>query len=332
MKIIQLKSTCCGATVRRFGERRRQCQTCQRTWRIRLARRGRDRRRILNDDRLLRRYLDHSIGSLRRRSLNHGGYPAVSGLERRLRQARDRFLAQSWPAVPAGDLILIADAFSYQHHYRYRTMYLLLLRSTSATSAVILSPVCVEGKESQIGWNLALESIEPAVFRRIKALVCDGHRGLVYAAWRQGWVLQRCHFHLKKALNNYVRTGPLSHHEPLASKVHALVDDLLSSPDDRRVAEGILPQLELCCQLAPSVGARRVLSGLVRYMTDFRSYIYYDSLHLPKTSNVAESAVSLVRDLEKQAHGWSSPESFEAWAAAALKHAGSLNCQESQPN
>jgi len=41
MAPLHAKSLCCGAQVRRFGRRRRQCTLCKRTWRIRQKKRGR---------------------------------------------------------------------------------------------------------------------------------------------------------------------------------------------------------------------------------------------------------------------------------------------------
>lgn len=331
---MRLKSPCCGEAVRRYGERRRQCLGCKKTWRVRRKRRGRKIRRnqpTSNDQQLLKRYLNHAVGSMARHA-ESSFYPDASTLHKRMQVARDAFLARPWHELPPGKLILIADGLQYQHQYRYRTMYLVLVRSPKATEAVILPPTVYPGKESQSGWNQALASLDPATRQRIAALVCDGHPGLVNAAKHHGWVLQRCHFHVKQSLNNYLRTGRKSTHEPLASEVHALVDLVLTSTDDRRLYEQVLPQLEWCARLAPSVGARHVLSSLQRFHGDFRQYIYCDGLNLPRTSNTAESAVNIVRSLEKRAHGWATPASFEAWAAAALKHKAVITCRESQPN
>ncbi|MFC1615157.1 hypothetical protein ACFL22_01230, partial [Patescibacteria group bacterium] len=46
MKKIQTNSLCCGVKIHNYGERRRQCSKCKKTWRIYKKKTGRKKIRV----------------------------------------------------------------------------------------------------------------------------------------------------------------------------------------------------------------------------------------------------------------------------------------------
>jgi len=321
MKQMQEKSPCCWGQVWRFGERRRQCSVCRKTWRAWSNKRGRKARRS-NDAPLLKRYLSGQLsisGHAKRRDT-----PARGGIETRLRKARNDFIAvTSWPPTPPEPSILITDAFQQTINSVTRTGYLGFMRPLAGTKAVILPPYYQNGLETSDGWAAAFASYE-TLLDEVEALVCDGAIGLVRQAQARGWVLQRCHFHLLHSLNNYVRRGRLSRNQR-ADEIHELVRIVLQSPSDDR-AYGAVCRLQLILPELLSRGAREVISGFIKHWLDYRAYIYYDQLNLPRTSNSAEQAICMVRRLQQTARGWSSHAAFADWAEAVLKHQQTITC------
>lgn len=317
------KSACCRARIWRISNKRRQCSNCQRTWSVWPKRRGPKPRRPAV--RLLKRYISHSIGSLLRQAEDRQLSPQA--LQARIRAAREHQQAKlAWARPPTEPVVAVADALVEQFADGTKlTVYLLLIRPLDSFQAVIMPPVVLPGTETADGWQVVFERLPPAVLTSIKALVCDGAIGLVRLARLHGWVLQRCHFHLLHSLNNYVRRGRLSRSGPLAELIHELVQVVLLSLDDEKV-DRARAQLEYCAKITRSRGVREVLSGFTKHWRDYRAYIYYDRLNLPRTSNSAESCIALVRGLQNRAHGFRTPESFLAWLEFVLKNQQTITC------
>lgn len=301
---------------------------CHRTWRIYQHTRGRKSRRkspASNDQNLLFRYLDRKIPSIAAIA-EQQQYPSASALEKRIRLARDAFLCTPWSAPPDGDLIVIADALLIKHEGAYCTLYVLMFRSILGSKAFFYKPLMHPGKESVAGWKAAFGAVDASILARVRALVGDGHKGLYSTVLRQGWIMQRCHFHAWKSIQNYIRAGPSALYREYAHYVHGLIATVLYSYDDNRALQAF-GQLQDARKHAPSRGAARTIRSVVYHHRSLRSYIYYDSLNLPRTSNCAESTMNTIRSLEKQARGWATPHSFEAWACATLKHKQFVICR-----
>lgn len=330
MSYLHEKSLCCRGLVIHYGQRRRQCTNCQSSWRVWRRKRGRKRHRTSFT--ALINFLDNRDGPLSsqagRRGLLPGAYRA------RLRQDLNRFIQQTpWPSIPPGALIAIADALEQTIKGQIWTIYFILLRSVNSKHAFIAMPLVRLGREHQTGgWQSAFDQLSPEAKNRIKALVCDGARGLVAIAKQGDWILQRCHFHLRHRIANYIRSGPLSKQSAVGLDIKKLVDTILLEPDELAVKSAI-KQLQLVSTNIRSRFLKTILSGLARYYRDYRSYLAHPELRLPNTSNSVESLNSLIRDLQRRARGFSSLKSFLSWLVALCKRRRSVICNKKyQPN
>ncbi|MBI4837216.1 MAG: hypothetical protein HY813_02330 [Candidatus Portnoybacteria bacterium] len=175
MAKLHAKSPCCQGEMLRYGNRRRQCKVCKKTWRIRQKKKGRKAKR--ESDLLARRYLDHQIPTLSSLAKIRKTTPRV--IQSRLKRSREYFQKHTpWPELPEGDsLILVADAKVKYIEKKWRTFYLMLVKRPQDDFAVIAPPYHRPGMETADGWYKAIETLPPSVRPSIKAVVCDGHGG-----------------------------------------------------------------------------------------------------------------------------------------------------------
>lgn len=333
MATTHANSPCCGVSVRRFGERRRQCVRCRSTWRIRKKKRGRKPRRP--QPALIPAYLERRMSTVRQRAAAVG--VGKSSVQRRLAASLAAYLrehAGHWIArLPSrGKLLLIADGIWYRVNGAKYTIHILLLRPRQGTVAVIVPPVVIAGHEDTAGWRAAFETIPPSIQARIGALVCDGGYGVVNLAYRADWLLQRCQFHLLSAVQNYLTTGPRANRPRLARTVMRLVQRVLTDPSEVRAAAA-LRSLARVSAASRSRGLRRVVSGLRRHVREYRTYLDHPAWFLPTTSNAAESCIQLVRDLLYRCRGFRTRERLAQWLTALAEHQQTIRCNgKYQPN
>lgn len=260
-----------------------------------------------------------------------------SSVQRALARSLEKYVRVNdteWLAlVPKqGDLLLVADAIWYRVEGMKYTIYVLLLRPRQGSVAVILPPVLFPGHEDNAGWEHAYATIPEAVQARIRAMVCDGGTSLVRLSYRNGWLLQRCQFHLLAAVQNYVTTGPRSKHPLFAQTVMHLVQQATSEP--RMVlVHAALDELERIRNESRSKGLRRVLGGLAMHINEYRTYLNRAEWCLPATSNTAESCIQCIRDLMYQCRGFRTKEKLELWLKAFAIHQKTIRCNgRNQPN
>lgn len=322
MASLHAKSPCCGEKVVRFGNRRRQCAACRKTWRIRKKRRG--RKRIRTNPLLAVRYV--------RRMLP----PA----DARNKDRRQRRLARSgnhlermlpWPPLPSRrPLIAVADAVRIRTEKRILTLYLMLVRSASASRAWIAEPYVQEGKESWQGWQEAFAILPVRTMKGIVALVSDGHKGLESVARRHGWLFQRCHFHLIAKLQGRRSRWASSRHRLAGEYLYAMVHEILTHPDDA-TAYRLRDELEEHMTALGGGQVQRYLRAFLRETPEYRTYLWYPLLHIPRTSNTAEALVAIIRRLLSRAHGFRTRASIIRWVTALLKTRQTMMCNGSAP-
>ena len=331
MNPLQEKSPCCQNKIRRFGKRRRQCSGCGKTWRVWLKERGRKHLRYSSFKPLVE-YLTNGIGSLEKEAVKRRmNAPAFRNRIRKLLQS---YIKETpWPGIPHGSLIAVVDAIAQVVRGEIWSVYVILLRSIDSVSAVITAPYLLKGSESGIGWHTAFDRLPEDVKKRIIAIVCDGKRQLVLFARRKGWILQRCHFHLRYRIANYARTGILNRNKGVAEKIQTFIDTILFDPDENSVQQ-TLRRLEIFMPRVRSFGLRFVLRGFLKNYLDFRSYLMFPRLHLPTTTNSAESLNGKFRDLQRRARGFRTIKAFYLWIVALCKHKKTITCNGSrfQPN
>jgi hypothetical protein len=333
MKLLHTKSPCCGAPVRRFGERRRDCALCRRTWRVHLKKRGRKKKRTRPD--IISRYLKKRLPPLRVIAAQRGC--SKDAVQTELHRSLKRYVKKhhsDWQELVAGhkSLIAVADAIWYRIQGERYTIYVILLRPKNLNQAVICPPLVIPGHECVASWRQAFESLPPEIKSRIIALICDGGSGLIVNARSYHWLIQRCHFHLLAAVQNYLTTGPRSARLKYALTVMKTVRDLLQTNDESSVRQ-IIGRLKKIFEQSNSRGLRRVIGGLMTNYVDYHTCLNYPELHLPTTSNSAESFIQCLRDLMYRCRGFRSLASLNDWLLALTIFKKTIRCEgKNQPN
>jgi hypothetical protein len=310
--------------VRRFGARRRQCGACKRTWRIRQKKRG--RKTLRASPALAVRYFSKDVPNLRTFAKRaHSGKDHAQLLLRRSVTAYAKEAGCWHASLPAsGMCILIADAIWYRIRRKKQTIYVLLIRPVDGTEAVIVPPIVREGHESPEGWEAAYQTLPESIKARICALVCDGGTGLVALAKQKRLLLQRCQFHLFCAVQNYLTTGPRSQNRAYATKILRLVQKVVSVGETE--ARKTVRVLATVRRLSRSRGVRRVLGGLQLHWREYRTYLNYPKLHLPATSNTAESCIQGIRDLMYRCRGFRTTSALTLWLTAFARFKKTVRC------
>ncbi len=318
------KSPCCGARVRRFGRRRRQCTFCKHTWTIRPKKRGRPTHRTPTS--ILRKVFVHGF-TLGQLSSSRRGV-ALPAYRYRFRQALQRFVARpSAQKPPRGPLVLLADGLWFQFEHRPWVLYLMALKPCNRNYAIFLDPLLFPGKEGASRWQQALATIPPGAQRRIRGLVVDNLPGMQRLAQRHRWVLQLCYFHLLLKLRVHgrgvrytVRGGRVR------EEIYELIRRTLQVPHGRPLhrtlerlrrlshADGVTPRIQTT--------VREFLHGLGFY----RSYLMHPLLGLPRTTNAIESMGRLLREMFRSSRSGSNPASVLRWATAFIRMRPRITC------
>lgn len=331
MKNLHAKPPCCRKGVIRFGNRRRQCILCRKTWRVRKRKRGRKTKRV--PQKLVTQYIDREIPTsytfariCKRKSKDQR--------ERAIRKSLKKFVqTTSWPILPHGEpLIAVADAMLITVDRKIYTFYFILVRRILDNQAVIAEPYISEGTEWHGGWWEAFARLPEATIASICALVCDSHLGLQYVAKRRSWIIQQCNFHLIARVQGRRSRWVKGRHQKEGEYLYKLVKEVITKPDE----EAILDAVREIWELSRTTGSRQLktyLSGFTRKYWQYRSHLQYPQLHLPRTTNSVESLIGSIRKLCGRTHGFRTIESLTLWVHALLKKKKSVTCNGFyQPN
>lgn len=307
----------------RFGERRRQCRLCKKTWRIRRKQRGRDRLRGRLP--LIVHFLDHVIGSSEARGVTKR--MSARTLQRAVARGRDLFCRVTpWPSLPhQAPLILLADATLKLIGKRWHTLYVMLIRRPDERVAWIAPPVILPGKETDAGWTVALDTLPADRLATVKVLVCDGHRGLVDFAKRRRWLIQRCHFHLIASIQGRRSRWGRSRHQEEGKRIYALVKRILDAPADTDL-KALRIEVDNRALSTSSRELRKALTGFATNAEDFRTYRYHPELQLPRTNNTCEACIGTIESLLKRLRGISNLRALSMWIEALVKHKQKIAC------
>lgn len=311
------KSPCCGAPVRRFGPRRRQCAQCRHTWTVRPRKRGRPCHRTPRS--VLQQVFVDGF-TLRQRFSRRPGV-TLPAYRYRFRQALRRFVARpSPPAIPCGPLVLLVDGLWFEFNGVPWVLYLTALKPCRGHVATFLDPLLFPGKEGASRWQQAVAAIPPEAVRRIQAMVADNLPGMRRLAHARRWVLQLCHFHLLlklQALRRGVRYALRG--GSVREEIHQLIRAALELPEGRRLSR-VLGRLRRLSR--GDCGTRRVQTTVREFLNAlpfYRSYLTRPNLGLPRTTNSVESMCRLLREMFRSSRAGSNPASVLLWATALIR-------------
>lgn len=320
MNTIHAKSPCCRGTIYRFGNRRRQCRACGRTWRIRRKKRGRKLKRssVRLPQRVLAEYGRIASWARRRHmSTAAASFRLRGAMQHTLRTTRRRIL-------PRGRYALLGDGLYFKFKRVDWVMYVMALKPTRSHRAFFLDPVLLQGKESCERWRQAVATIPQGTRKRILAFVSDGFRGSKLVAKEHGWIHQRCHFHLLMALIR--RHGRRSYRikgTGIRERLLGVVRVLLTTTDAVMKRKQTLKAQRLLSHPLCPPWIRKQTIEFLRTLDDFRAYLIYPELNLPATTNAIESSGKIIRKATSTAR---TPRSVLLRATAFLRLRKSITC------
>lgn len=324
MNTKHVKSSCCQARVHHFGHRRRQCAACKRTWTIRPRKRGRPSIRV--PFKILRQvFLE---GCTLRHLAQRRSLTALPAFRHRFRQALRRFLARPYPhELPRGPLVLVADGLWFYFRDKPWILYLTAFKSCSGKTALFLDPVLLPGREGMNKWKKVVAALPPKIRKRIQAIVVDNLPGMKPLAVRYHWLLQLCHFHLILKLQTQrgrQRRALLG--GAVREEIYQLIRqglELPPGPPLQKVLQRLRHLAETSC------GTQRIHGMILEYLNSidyYRTYRNHPKLHLPATTNAAESMGSIIRNLLRRNRCASSPKALQLWATALIRIRPEVAC------
>ncbi len=320
MKLLHEKSKCCGAKIIRFGGKRRQCIVCEKTWRVHPAKRG--RKALRKQDNYLRKVFCQGFSV---KQIAFGSKLSVDAIYKRFNNNligainRKRIIR-----IRGKKLILIIDALWQYFKDNLWTLYCVSVKSSNSENTTLLDPVLRQGKESAAVWNQVINDLPPGVRNRVIALVSDGVRGIETIVNNNGWIIQRCHFHLLSLLQKMRGKRASTPGRTIREEIYNSVKAALSEASKRRLNI-------LCRRLAVLVKnplcpkrMKMIVNDFLRRLPEFRNYLKYPKLNLPTTVNVMESINSLIR---KKAGTVNSPKSWRKRAIAVARFKSKFVCK-----
>lgn len=322
MKILHEKNHLCQDNSWSYGQRRRRCFVCGKTWTVWKKRRGRKYSRP--DKNLLRKIfveresLSHLLAVRKKRI-------TVSGTSRRLNKAITAVAGKNSQGHFTGkQYILIIDALWYRFQKQRWTLYLVAARTTKSKRARFLSPVLLPGKENLFDWQATVSQLPLGLKNRIVALVSDGWRGVERVTKDNNWILQRCHFHLISQLQvNRGRWKKLPD-QNFREQIYQTARKLLTAKTSMDFYKEQLTKFINHHQCPKRL--RIIIHDYLRRLEYFRSYLKHPELNIPTTTNCVESMNKLIR---KQCQHLNNPKALERWSKTFLKFHSTIMCNGS---
>lgn len=319
MPTQHIKSPCCNAQVRCYGERRRQCTNCLQTWRLSRHKRGR------NPIRKNYHLVKCLVLGQQKLSDQKRYYPQLnlSGVTRRFEKALKSFILKPRSYPPwQGRYILLGDGIQYTFDREDWTLYVFLLKPRRRNYAYLLEPVMIKGKESYSRWQRAIDAIPWLVRKRIIGLVSDNFHASGKIIKHYGWLHQLCHFHLIKEL--YRRLGRRKNLDDrfIREAIYQTICELLVVQEEQ--VRPLLRRLESLVKLSRCSRKLKMMSHeFTRLIDQYRTYLEYPNFTIPKTNNATESLVNLIRGRTRKLNN---PQATERWAKAFMRLKFKMNC------
>lgn len=321
MKTLHTKSPCCQGKIYHFGNRRRQCSVCQRTWSVHQKKRGRKHHRI-NKNILNKTLIQGQPLKFQLRR----DYASIDVLYKRFRQSLLKLYRQPRNySFPRGKLILLGDGLWFSFKAQEWVLYVVALKSVNKPEAIILDPLLLAGKENYEGWQKTVKQIIPkSIKKRIIAFVSDNFRGSKKLSYEENWIHQLCHFHLLARLQAVrgKRKTTLSNRN-LREKIYQNIHLALQTQDEKEL-KLIRQRLRRWIRhrnQPKKIGS--IAREFLREIKSYRAYLSYPELNLPTTTNSIESLNTKIR---KTTRNLKNPESVQLWAVALIRMLVTITC------
>lgn len=324
MKFQHAKSPCCGARIRGFGPKRRQCTQCRHTWTVRPKKRGRPAYRT--PETLLHRVLVE--GFTLEQLFSERTKVDLPAYRYRFRQALRKFTVGPPPQkFPKGPLVLLVDGLWFNFKDKPSVLYLMAVKACQGSEAVFLDPLLAPGKEGAQTWRMAVSGIPSEIFSRIRAITADNLPGMKKLAHENGWVVQLCHFHLlmklmavRHGVKYSLRGGKVR------EEINVLVRAVLKLPEGKVLEDAIN---QLAERAKSDCGTQRIKVNLGEFLKTiqyYRTYLKYPDLGLPHTTNTVESMCRIIREMFRSSRAGSNPDSVQLWAKALIRMRPTIVC------
>jgi transposase-like protein len=214
--------------------------------------------------------------------------------------------------------VLIADALHIRTS-KYKTfVHITLVTSPDSDRAWLLPPHFDGTGENHTSWARAFDNIPCNILSKTKALICDGKSGLLGAGRNRGWLIQRCQFHFIARLQIKRSKFALSRHRKEGVMLYELAKTIFATKSENELDLSIR-KLSSVSKTESNKYLRVILSGLVKNVSDYRTYLLHPKLNLPQTTNAVECVNSLIRDRIRRMHGFENEISARAWIESLLK-------------
>mgnify|MGYP001594669415 CR=1 FL=1 len=319
MKILHEKTHICQDNSWAYGQRRRRCFVCGKTWTVWKRKLGRKRSRpdknLLQKIFVERERLSRLLPVRKKRI-------SVSGASRRLNKAMLAVADEKNQVhFTGGQYILIIDALWYRFQRQRWTLYLAAARTVKGKRARFLSPVLLPGKENLFDWQAVISQLPLGLKKRVVAVVSDGWRGVERVAKENGWILQRCHFHFISQLQvNRGRWKQLPD-QRYREQIYQTARKLLTAKTRINFYKEQLIEFTNHPQCPRRL--RIIIHDYLRRLRYFRSYLKHSELNLPTTTNCVESMNKLIRE---RCRYLNNPQALKRWSKTFLKFHSTILC------
>lgn len=330
------ESPCCGAPIRRFGGRRRQCTKCLKTWRIYPHKRGRKQRRT--NKRLLERTLVDGQTIKQQHKLYYEDFCSLSALRERFRSTLESFVENPpdyLENLSSKKGILLADGTWYKFNNQRWTLYVFAFKPIKQNKAWLLDPVFLQGRESTKRWQKALKTIPATLKQNTEAIVTDNSPAIGKLLEDYDWIHQLCHFHILSAFRR--RRGSRNTTLEGRNTRQTIFDNVyqfLRTKNEHKL-EVLTTNLKKLSQREDCPRKLRMMvNTLLKKKHNYRAYLAYPQLNLPHTSNAIESIVKIVKNQTKTLP---TPKSVRLWSIGIARMKTTITCngykdERNQPN
>lgn len=325
MKVLQGKSDCCKAKVIKYGAKRRQCVSCKRTWSIRKKKRGR------KEKRLNKKYIDTVFGdNMLVKNIEKFSQLSIKNIYKRFdKLIKDYTSEKRIIRIKGKKLIFLIDAdwryFKNKETNKKElwTIYSIIVKPVHSEIGTILDPILIKGKESATKWiEIFNHKVPKGLKNRASVLVSDGVRGIERLAKENNLILQRCNFHILKELQKRVGKRKSTKGINTRKMIYDLIDESLKTTSQKNFKKlRALSERKDCPKQM-----RMTVREFLRRHNDFRAYLHFPELNIPRTTSAVESLHSLY---ESKSAKIKTPEAWHRWCLAIARFKEKMNVKSS---